>query len=235
MRWYIVSILAILLSIEVIKAEETNSNKLFNFGLVASVNSPFTVSSNLYVDWVECDLPNNESWVGGGVSLFGRFNIKRWYLQVEAGTSIYRNNTTYNTSFFDSTTDEEIDIKSTLLSLNVPVLVGYNIVKKSPYELSIFTGPSLRYIYKNSRDSGVSNGIKLSIDEPVNPSTACYIVGIATKISRFVVDFRYEFDVTVQYKPGEYAVYQDNKITKQGSIYNKSRVNLLSFSLGVIL
>lgn len=220
-----------------IRAEKRwkEENKRFNFGLIAGVNAPFVNNRSILVDWKESEKPDNESGIGATVALFGRTNINRNYLQVEIGTSFFRNQTVWDLNEFYTTATSQTNINTSVLTLDIPLLYGYNFVKRQPYELSLFAGPKMRYTYKYKESAGNFGVYTFSIDEPIHPVTACFIVGMATKISRFILDFRYEFAITVQNKPGTYQLYEGETLLYQGNIYMKRATNLLSFSLGVIL
>ncbi|MEG1574973.1 MAG: outer membrane beta-barrel protein, partial [Bacteroidales bacterium] len=183
----------------------------------------------------EAELPSNESGIGAMIAIFGRTNINRHYLQFEVGTSFYRNKTIFDIDKFNAATTIQTSINASAFTLDIPLLYGYNFVKKAPYELSLFAGPKMRYTYKYNDTPDNFGTYIFDINEPIHPITGSFIIGMATKISRFILDFRYEFAITVQSKPGTYYLYEGESLLSQGSIYMKRATNLLSFSLGVIL
>lgn len=210
--------------------------KRLNFGIRAAVNAPFTSHRALYVDWVKQSYaPDYESGIGASLAVFGRFNFNRHYLQVETGASYFSTSATVPTSLFLNDCLEISEISSRTVTIDVPVLYGFSFVKKPPYEFSFFGGPKFRYSFDFANKCTTTGNCSLVINNDINPVTACLIVGLAAKISRFTIDFRYEIGITVDKKPGEYLLYQDDTPIKSGSLYMKNGINLLSFSLGVIL
>lgn len=214
---------------------ENKSNKRFNFGISVSANAPFVHDRALFVNDVEANKPDNETKMAGSVSLFGRVNMKRHFLQLEAGSSVIRDVVSIDLKNFGYATHQVINSKNTAITFDLPLLYGYNIVKKEKYELSVFGGPKMRYTCYNKENIINPQGITFNISEDINPFTACCIIGIGAKMSRLFIDFRYEFAITTHNKPGTYSLYNDGKRISEGTFYAERGINLLSFSLGVIL
>ncbi len=210
--------------------------KRFNFGIRAAVDAPFISHRDLYIDWVKQEYaPDYESGIGASLAIFGRMNFDRHYLQIEAGASYFSTSATLPIYLFYDECHEISEISGRTVTIDVPILYGYSFVKKPPYEFSFFGGPKFRYSFDFANECVTTNNYILSVDNDINPASACFIVGLAAKISRFTIDFRYEIGITVDKKPDKYMLYQDNIPVKSGSIYMKNGINLLSFSLGVIL
>lgn len=216
-------------------AQEKNKRCSFNYGVSFSVNAPFVNERKMFVDWQEVDKPYDETKIAGSISLFGRLNINRNYIQLEVGNSFIRDESTFNTESFGATTNNFIKADNFAITLDVPLLYGYNFIKRDKYELSLFGGPKMRYTYLNREDIENSGTTALIIKEDIHPISACCIVGMEAKISRLFIDFRYEFGITVHNKPGTYMLYENDVLTSKGTLYAKRSINLLSFSLGVIL
>lgn len=219
-------------------AEPKNEDtaKRFNFGIRAAVNAPFASHRALFIDWAEQEYaPDYESGIGASLALFGRTNFNRHYLQVEAGASYFSTRASIPTGLFDNSTNEVSEISKRTVTIDVPLLYGYSFVKKPPYEFSFFGGPKFRYSFDFDNESATTGNCNLIVNNGINPASACFVVGLAAKISRFTIDFRYEVGITVDGKPGEYVLLKENAEIKSGSVYMKNGINLLSFSLGVIL
>ena len=211
------------------------SNKRFNFGISVSANAPFVHDRKMIINNVESNTPDNETRMAGCVSLFGRVNIKKHYLQLEAGNSFIRDIVLLDIKDFGYPTHQEINSRNFAITFDLPLIYGYNFVKRDKYELSLFAGPKMRYTYYNKENISNPQDIAFTINEGVNPFTACCIIGMGAKMSRLFIDFRYEFAITVHNKPGTYSLYENNTFISEGTFYAKRGINLLSFSLGVIL
>lgn len=217
-------------------AETADAVKRFNFGIRTAVNAPFSNHRALYIDWIKQSYaPDYESGIGASLAVFGRLNFNRHYLQIETGASYFSTSATVPTSLFLNDCPGISEMSSRTVTIDVPVLYGYSFVKKPPYEFSFFGGPKFRYSFDFADKCTTTDNYSLVVNNDINPVTACLIVGLAAKISRFTIDFRYEIGITVDKKPGEYLLYQDDIQIKSGSLYMKNGINLLSFSLGVIL
>lgn len=216
------------------KTSETN-NKRFNYGVTLSANAPFVHERKTYINNTEVSKPLNETKMAGSISLFGRVNLKRNYLQLEVGTSVIRDVVSLDIKEFGYSRNLNVDSKNLALTLDIPLLYGYNFIKRDKYELSLFVGPKLRYTYLNKEDINNPENITFNLNEDTNPITACVIIGMGTKISRVLIDFRYEFGITEHNKPGTFSLYEKGVLISEGTFYAKRSINLLSFSLGVIL
>ncbi len=212
-----------------------NNSDRFNFGIAVSANAPFVNERKMFINWEEANKPENETKIAGSISVFGRVNFKKHYLQLEAGNSFMRDISTLDIKDFGYSTSQHINSKNFAITFDVPILYGYNFVKRNNYELSLFAGPKMRYTYYNRETIENESGITFNMNEDIHPVTACCIVGMGAKISKLFVDFRYEFGITVHNKPGTFSLYENGVLISEGSFYAKRSINLLSFSLGVIL
>ncbi len=130
-------------------------DKAFNFGAKVGFNATFPVINSLSINGKEAENIDIEYKVGYLAAVFCRVNIERFFLQPSFSwhrsegnirfsipQSLPENNMLSNTS---ATTDL-LMMKTS--SLEVPIMVGYNLVKKGPYGLSLMVGPKLKYNYK---------------------------------------------------------------------------------------
>jgi hypothetical protein len=235
MRRFLIIITLLLFIIPLSHAQSAKKEKRFNFGISVSANAPFVHERKMYVDWEEVNKPDDETNVAGSVSIFGRVNFKKHYLQLEAGNSFIRDVVTLDIKDFGYSTNQNIKTKNLAITFDLPLIYGYNFIKQDKYELSLFAGPKMRYTYLNREKIENPQDITFNIKEDVHPLTACCVVGIGAKISRVMFDFRYEFGITVHNKPGTYSLYENGALISEGTFYAKRSINLLSFSLGVIL
>ncbi|MBE6299604.1 MAG: PorT family protein [Bacteroidales bacterium] len=233
----ILIIISLLIALPQTFAQEkkTKDSKKFNYGVSLSANAPFVHDRKTLVNNIVVSKPSNETKMAGSISLFGRVNLKNHYLQLEAGTSVIRDVVTLDIKEFGYSSNLNIDSKNFALTLDIPLIYGYNFIKRDKYELSLFVGPKLRYTYLNKEDINNPQNITFNLNEDTNPITACVIIGMGTKISRVLIDFKYEFGITEHNKPGTFSLYENSVLISEGTFYAKRSINLLSFSLGVIL
>lgn len=241
MRLYILFLFCIyLLFAGTISAQSDISKKnLFNWGIRVGVNAPFVDMRKSQINGIKIEEPSTNSKMGILISLFARTNFNRHYLQLETETHYmrYRMSPRPESVITDGSIGymEGITIGNKIYSLDIPLLYGYNFIKQGPYELSFFAGPKLKYLYKKKSELSAPETYEFVMDEHIRPLTANFILGLGTSISRFFIDFRYEFGITNLTHPTTYILYKDGINISEGNIYLKRGINLLSFSIGIIL
>ncbi|WP_455497217.1 porin family protein [Coprobacter sp.] len=217
----------------------TLSKKRFNWGIRAGVNAPFVDMRKSQINGIKIEELSTNSKMGLFISLFSRINFKRHYLQLETATHYTRYRMSLPTEFVSTTETriyaEAITIGNKIYSFDIPLLYGYNFIKQGPYELSFFVGPKLKYLYKRKNELFAPEPYEFKMDEHIRPLTANFVLGLGTSISRFSIDFRYEFGITNLTHPTTYTLYKDGTSISEGNIYLKRGINLLSFSIGIIL
>jgi len=110
--------------------------------------------------------------IGYHLGIYSQINFTKFYVRPEL---VYtRTKSTYNNSAFSSS------LEFKLSTLEIPVLIGYKIVKP----ISVYVGPSFQYILDSdflpSFDLNVENDIVLGLN-----------LGITLNISKFGIDLRY--------------------------------------------
>lgn len=211
--------------------------KVFNWGGKIGFNSALPVINSFSVDGVTMDNVETKHEVGFMASLFCRVNVERFFIQ--PGVSIHFTKSEFsfsapkssdlNNNFSFSTPTQE-GFELTTHSIDVPVLIGYNIVKEGPYVLSVMAGPKAKYNYRVSYTPQWEE----NRHEYVNDNTP-YGVSILTAVSVTVwplfFDFSYEFGLNeVQ---SDFTQKGTNTPDMNKIILDK-RTNILSFSLGFL-
>lgn len=210
-------------------------DKAFNFGAKVGVNSTFPVINSLTIDEVEAENIDIHYKVGYQASVFCRINIDRFFIQPDL--SWYRTEGELRFSMPKAESDltgnntpktDLLQIKTS--SLEMPVMIGYYLVKEAPYALSIMVGPKLKYNYKSNYTTYFSE----ITQEYVNDSTP-FGLGIATglgvSIARLFFEFTYEFglnQVESDFKD------KSSQVPTGRNISIDKRTNVLSFSLGFL-
>ncbi|MCD7936303.1 MAG: PorT family protein [Tannerellaceae bacterium] len=210
-------------------------NKIFNFGATIGLKSSLPVINSLIIDGRSAENIQMQYRVGYTASLFGRINIDHFFLQ--PSISWHHSSSELRFSFPTegenvtpvTSTTEVLDM--TFKSIEIPVLLGYKIIKEGPYGLSLMAGPQIKYNYKtdytfnftNSRNSFSADGRNFDVN---------IVTGVGVSIWRLFFDFKYEFGLNRMdtdfrnLNPSESALLQDIEINK--------RINVMSFSLGLL-
>lgn len=217
------------------KAERPYSRKV-NFGIKAGFNSSMFLVSDFKIKDVTIDEIQNNYQIGYFGALFMRINKKKHFLQPEVSYNISKCEIAFD-KLGSQHPDIEPDLASvstTIHSIDFPLLYGYNIVKEGPYEMSLFAGPKLRYIWSKQNNIKFENFDQKDISEQLYPFNVNVVVGLAVSISRIFFDFRYEQGLNNISKSVTYGSVNSDGTTGESNIVLKRRDNVLSFSLGVI-
>ena len=116
-------------------------------------------------------------------------------------------------------------------SLEVPIMVGYNLVKKGPYGLSLMVGPKLKYNYKIAYtvESSTTHVEYVNDNTPFGVNIA---TGVGVSIGRLFFDFVYEFGLNQVESDFEKVNNPVPEINYDINI--DKRTNVMSISLGVL-
>ena len=114
---------------------------------------------------------DSKNSVGYHIGIFGQFNLTKFYVRPEL---LY----VQNKGSFDSQFSNDSDFK--LSTLELPVLVGFNIIKP----LNFYIGPSLIY----NLDSDFSEFFDLTFENEISIG---YNIGANFVIKKFGIDIRY--------------------------------------------
>lgn len=213
-------------------------DKAFNFGAKVGFNATFPVINSLSINGKETENIDIEYKVGYLAAVFCRVNIERFFLQPSFSwhrsegnirfsipQSLPENNMMSNTS---ATTDL-LMMKTS--SLEVPIMVGYNLVKKGPYGLSLMVGPKLKYNYKIAYtvESSTTHVEYVNDNTPFGVNIA---TGVGVSIGRLFFDFVYEFGLNQVESDFEKVNNPVPEINYDINI--DKRTNVMSISLGVL-
>ena len=211
------------------------NNKNFNFGIRAGFNSSMYQVSDFKIKDVTIDEIQNNYKIGGFIALFGRFNISRHYIQPEISYQVSRSEITFDKlgSQHPEIEPDYASILADIHSIELPVLYGFNIIKKGPYGLSAFGGPKAKFLWKQKNEITFENFEQKDMNEELYPLALSAVFGVGVTISRIFFDFRYEHGLT---NISISVTYDDMPTSKDESnnIIFRRRDAMLSFSLGVM-
>lgn len=180
------------------------------------------------------EIQNNYK-IGGFIALFGRLNISRNYIQPEISYQVSQSEITFDKlgSHHPEIEPDYASIHARIHSIELPILYGYNIIKKGPYELSVFGGPKTKYLWKQKNNITFENFEQKEMKEELHPLAISAVLGVAVNISKIFFDFRYEQGLTNISKT---VTYDDMHTPHDESnlIIFRRRDAILSFSLGVM-
>lgn len=217
------------------KLERPNHRKV-NFGIKAGFNSTMFLVSDLKINDVTIDEIQNNYKIGYFGAFFMRINMKKHFIQPEISYNISKCEVS-----FDKLGSQHPDIEpnyasvnSTIHSIDIPMLYGYNIVKQGPYGMSIFAGPKVRYLWGRQNKITFDNFDQQGINEELHPFNISAVIGVGVNISRIFFDFRYEQGLHNISKSVTYDHIDTEGKPEVNNIIFRRRDHVLSFSLGVI-
>lgn len=223
------------------KQSATHTSTTVNFGVKGGFTSALFLISDFCINGSKVGQVQNNYKLGYFASIFMRINFKRHFLQPEISYNINRSNITFNkpansSDDIGNIIQQEAFITSTIHSIDIPVIYGYNIIKEGPYGMAVFGGPKLRYIWKHKSKTEFGNFDQTDIIETLRPINASFVIGVAVNISNVFFDFRYDLGLhniskRIDYTP---ASLENHEIADEEQILFKRRDNVLSFSLGVM-
>lgn len=198
-----------------------------NFGMKGGFTSTLFRVSSFSIGGVPVDEVQNNYKIGYFGSFFLRINLERHFLQPEASYAVNRCDIAFMLPAQEEGGGREASIQSSIHSLDIPIIYGYNIIKDGPYSLAAFGGPKLRYAWKHAGGITYTGFGAAEINEEVQPLNLSFTLGVAVTIAPVFFDFRYDIGLTNLSK---------DVIVPQGAseIRFHRRDNVLSFSLGVL-
>ena len=115
-------------------------------------------------------------------------------------------------------------------SLELPVLLGYHLVKQGPYGLSLMVGPKVKYNYKLDYNMAIdAREIRFVNDD--TPFGVNIVSGMGVSIGRLFFDFVYEFGLNQTE-----ANFKQLNASPESSfeIQLNKRTNVMSMSIGML-
>lgn len=209
-------------------------DKTFNFGGKVGFNATFPIINSLTINGDEVKDIHLQYKVGYLAALFCRINIDRFFIQPSLawhhtdGEIYFKSpsitNSNNGNSIYSSSSDY-LDIQTR--SLEMPIMIGYHPVRQGPYGLSLMLGPKMKYNYKVTYISSISNNDQ-RFESDSKPFGVNIAAGVGVSIWRLFFDFVYEFGLNQIESDFKYAPASSHEIRID------KRTNAMSFSLGFL-
>lgn len=217
-------------------AWKTVHDSKINIGVKAGFNSSmFFIDEFKVGDYSLNNIQNNYK-VGYFTSFFVRFNLKKHhFFQTEASYNITKGSVSVekNTENFDFLQDNVL-VKTTIHSIDIPLLYGYKFVDIYPYGMSFFVGPKVAYTWDKHTENEYIGLYQQDVYEAIRPFNFSGVVGLAVNVSNIFFDFRYEVGLHHMSETITFNRQTTPSPYNEQEIVIKRRRNVLSFSLGVI-
>lgn len=227
----------LIFSFPIYAEKDLKDGSIINWGAKAGFTSSLLLINDFYIGDVKIEKIQNTYQIGYFGSLFMRINFEQHFLQPEVSYNLNRSTISFTKpsvgNSINNTTSTLSSISSSIHSVDIPIIYGYNFIKQGPYSLAVFGGPKLRYIWKKKSEVSFNNFDQVNLHEQLRPFNLSLTCGVAVTISRVFFDFRYDLGLTNSSKCVIYNVNQtaDSNSTSS-NVRFKRRDNVLSFSLG---
>ena len=209
--------------------------KKFNFGAKVGFNATLPVVNSMRVLDFEANQFHINYQVGYLAAIFFRFNIQRFYIQPSPSWHYGRSHLDFVLTFpeINGVTDPPIkgNLQMRTQSLELPILLGYHLVKQGPYGLSLMVGPKVKYNYKLDYHMAIDDReIRFVNDD--TPFGVNIVSGMGVSIGRLFFDFVYEFGLN-QTEASFKQLYSSSPESSFEIQINK-RTNVMSMSIGML-
>ena len=210
--------------------------KKVNCGIRAGFNSSMFFVSSFTINGIKVKDFQNSYKLGYFGTFFMQFNMKRHFIQPELSYNINKAKVSFDKlgTLHPTVEPDYTSLESTIHSIDLPILYGYNIIKRAPYSLSVMAGPKVRYILQKQSKIEFDNFQQDGIQEELYPFVFNFVAGISVSISKVYFDFRYEQGLHNISKSISYPAGNSNKPTAIRQFTLNRREQVLSFSLGII-
>lgn len=213
-------------------------NKTFNLGATLGFNSTLPIVKSITIDDLQLENIRLTYKVGVQASVFGRINVDRFFIQPSFSWQHSEADIHFTVPQIESPDPSiaETPVPSAHLemarqSLRVPVHIGYHIVREGPYALSFLAGPTLKYDYNVTYRSLSTGSVHEFLSES-NPFGLNIAMGVSVQIWQLFFDFSYEFGLNQT--ESDFRNKQAGSSTPENNLRIDKRINVMSFSLGII-
>lgn len=217
-------------------------DKIFNWGGKVGMNAAFPIIQSLTIDDMEMEDIRLQYKVGYQAALFARVNIDRFYIQpsltwlYSEGDVRFNIPQSGNVSTDDPFTPSLIGknrVTYKAATLELPVMIGYYLVKEGPYALSVMFGPDFKYNYKSRYSTNLTDTPR-EFSNISTPFGIGFTAGLGVSIWRLFFDFSYEFGLNEV--ASDFREIDNTHVSTpgEGALKIEKRTNMMSFSLGFL-
>lgn len=204
----------------------------FTWGARIGFNATGTYIDKAVFDGKRLADYEQDTQVGSFIALQFRFNSSRLFFQSGIGISSNKSSVEIDRNSWDKNnqTHDYIAVSYNTKSFMVPIQAGYHIVNQSPYCMSVFTGPRLRYSPDDFSTTSFSNQSPFVLAEEQKRFSVGWTIGLSVQIQRTFLDFEYEAGITNTSK----RLYDTGGTTPDPEFEIGHRISVLSFSYGIM-
>ncbi len=212
-------------------------DKKCNIGIRVGFDASLPIVRSLTSDGTPLDSYSQQYKVGYLAAVSLRVGKKRFFFN--PSVSWHREESELQFALPHSFTPEEMEQSETALlnslhiktsAIEMPLLVGYDLVKENPYRLSVLAGPVLKYRYKANYNLSIPDATSSDFMEDNHPYGLGILAGINVTIGRLFLDFNYEFGIIHTSSTFQYTLAG----SQPSALEYERRSNSISFALGFL-
>ncbi|WP_321517367.1 porin family protein [uncultured Bacteroides sp.] len=213
-----------------------NYKKKINFGIKGGFNTAMYFVDEFKIKDITINETQNNYKVGYFGGVFLRINMKKHFIEPELAYSVSKSEISFDKkgSQHPDIEPDYASINSTIHTIELPVLYGYNFIKEGPYGMAFFFGPKFQYVWNKKSKLEFTNFDQKGIEEKLYPFNINAVAGVGVNISNIFFDFRYEVGLGNVSKSVTYIESNTDGSENVANMVFKRKSNLLSFSLGMI-
>ena len=203
-----------------------------NWGAKVGFSATASYVTDAYMFGHELTDYTQDTQIGNFASFLLRLNSRTVFLQTGFGMN-------YNKSCFyedmnswdeEATSRHDISCAFTYKSFSVPFQMGYHIVNRPPYCMSVFTGARFRYTPDKFYSVQYGNVDPYQISEKPTELIIGWTAGLSVQIGRTFLDFEYEATINTITGP----IYDINNMEPAPDFRLDRRLGIMSFSYGIL-
>lgn len=204
----------------------------YNWGAKMGFSATATYVTDAYIEGHKLTSYTQDTQVGNFLSLIARLSSRSFFIQSGLGfnynkSCVYIDKNSWNP---ESGSVNDFSCQFSLKSITLPIQLGYHIVNRQPYCMSVFTGPRLRFTPDNYYSVEFHNLDPYQFTEKPTEIIMGWTGGLSVKIGRTFIDFEYEATVNTVSGP-----MTDMSETTPAPDYRLNRrLGIMSFSYGII-
>jgi hypothetical protein len=207
------------------QSQENYEYPVINWGIKGGLNA---ISPNYYYPYNRGEEMENGAYdnrVGFFASGFIRINLGSFFMQPELVWNTYNQGLSFDLPDEDMIRDTNLKLNYNTINLNM--LIGYNIIKNGPFLINTYLGTSYKYNYRT--DLSIDNKSNYSDTNPHYNYLG--IIGLSLNISFAHFDIRYAMNL-----PDTDLNFNDfsNIPDPFKNVFIHKNENILSFSFGVM-
>ena len=233
-RRYALALFAVILPAITLNAAEPGRNSMpsFTWGARIGFAATGTYLTNAIIDGHNVTDYIQDTQVGNFIALQFRWSSPNFLIQ--SGVGISHNKSSFiadkNSWNPEATAKADITYSYSLTSLMVPLQIGYHIVNRSPYCMSAFTGPRLRYIPEKYYVSSCNGMQPYSFTEKPVDILIGWTAGLSVQIGRTFLDFEYECTINSISR----SLTETSGTLQSPDFKLDRRMGIISFSYGIM-